>query len=329
MPTSRIPLAFLLCGLLAASCRESRKPPAYYFWKTDASVGAEDRRYLPDSSTAYVRLFDVAAENGRAVPIAPAEASAKPGVQVIPVVYITQEALRVISPRDAARQIHALVLAREKLIADREVREWQFDCDWTPRTESRYFALLDRLKELEPGRILSATIRLHQLSPKIGRPPVDRGILMLYGFENPADYKETNSIFDPERAKPYLRNLKDYPIPLDLALPVFSWGVVFYQGRFRHLIREKADEIPQKLTRLDSPFSKAQWFRADSNIWIGPDRIPAGSEIRLEATGPESARAARSLVDITKPPFAKDARIVLFDFHSALSYPVSEIEAAF
>jgi len=91
---------------------------------------------------------------------------------------------------------------------------------------------------------LSATIRLHQVkySAKTGIPPVNRGLLMVYNMGNLKDPSAVNSILDVEELKKYITNLHGYPLPLDVALPLFSWTVLFrdnsFKGLFNDLTRE-------------------------------------------------------------------------------------------
>ncbi len=69
-------------------------------------------------------------------------------------------------------------------------REIQIDCDWTERTRNAYFQLLTALKR-EPflqGKILSATIRLHQVKyvQRSGIPPADRGRVCFFLLDAPS-----------------------------------------------------------------------------------------------------------------------------------------------
>jgi hypothetical protein len=76
---------------------------------------------------------------------------------------------------------------------------------------------------------LTATIRLHQYAQpgKTGVPPADRGMLMPYNVGKIAEPGDVNSIFDEATAEPYFRGTKHYPLPLDIGLPAFAWGVQF------------------------------------------------------------------------------------------------------
>jgi hypothetical protein len=54
-------------------------------------------------------------------------------------------------------------------------------------------------------------------------PPADYGVLMVYNTGNPQQHPERNPILDLRDVKPYLRWLKDYPLPMAAAYPAFSW----------------------------------------------------------------------------------------------------------
>jgi hypothetical protein len=116
-----------------------------------------------------------------------------------------------------------------------EIREIQLDCDWTESTKESYQKLCQLVKtELATRNIqLSLTIRLHQMQET--PPPADRGVLMLYNTGALKNPNTNNSILDIEDIKPYLRKTT-YPIPLDYAYPVFSWGVKFNRNKFVSIV---------------------------------------------------------------------------------------------
>ncbi len=90
------------------------------------------------------------------------------------------------------------------------------------------------------GIVLSATIRLHQIKyfQKTGVPPVQRGMLMYYNMGEVQNVNAINSILDNQVGRQYLANLRDYPLPLDVALPLFQWGVLFRNNRMIKLINQ-------------------------------------------------------------------------------------------
>jgi hypothetical protein len=60
---------------------------------------------------------------------------------------------------------------------------------------------------------------------RTGVPPVDRGMLMFYNMGRFSADPEARAIFDLESARRYLARISSYPLPLDLALPMWSWTV--------------------------------------------------------------------------------------------------------
>ena len=101
---------------------------------------------------------------------------------------------------------------------------------------------------------ISATIRLHQIKflAKTGVPPVSKGLLMCYNMGNLKNPATKNSIIETEELKKYIDNLAAYPLPLDVALPLFNWKVLFRNNTYAGLIQNLPDSL------LTNPFiSKA------------------------------------------------------------------------
>ena len=124
-----------------------------------------------------------------------------------------------------------------------KINELLIDCDWTATTKTKYFQLIKQLKTQLNNKSnkqlkITTTIRLHQIkfSEKTGIPPADKGLLMAYNTGDLNDPQTINSILDINVLKTYLSNLKAYPLQLDLALPIFSWGIVKRDGQAVQLI---------------------------------------------------------------------------------------------
>ncbi len=127
-----------------------------------------------------------------------------------------------------------------------KISELLIDCDWTASTKIKYFQLIKQLKtQLNKLNVqsnkqlkITTTIRLHQIkfSEKTGIPPADKGVLMAYNTGDLSDPQTINSILDINVLKQYLSELKTYPLPLDVALPIFSWGIVKRDGQAVQLI---------------------------------------------------------------------------------------------
>ena len=164
------------------------------------------------------------------------------GIEVVPTVFILNECMAK-ETSGLAHKIAARILQMNETHDVLNVREVQIDCDWTRRTERRFFAFMDSLRsELQAKGIrLSSTIRLHQLSQKA--PPADRGVLMVYNTGDFTDINCQKPILDAEVVGPYLKYLASYPLPLSAAYPLFSWQILFRGKRFVGIIHGK-DEYP-------------------------------------------------------------------------------------
>jgi hypothetical protein len=115
--------------------------------------------------------------------------------------------------------------------------EIQFDCDWTPSTKDKYFTFLRACKKRFNDKTISATIRLYPFKyrKEMGVPPVDKGMLMCYNVGNIQHNDGINSIFDLKEIQKYLPAKFTYPLPLDYALPIFSWGASYRNGQLNAL----------------------------------------------------------------------------------------------
>lgn len=234
---------FLLLLILSACTHKPQNQRAVYFWKTTLDLGEKDSLLLGHANikTIYLRLFDLDydANKQRVDIVAPLSFNKKPfaGITYIPVVYITNKALQnTESEKIPELAIHILKKVTSIFLKNEiTFPELQIDCDWTESTREKYFRLLAIIKDAlhKENKLLSATIRLHQVkySHITGIPPVDRGMLMYYNMGKIAAGNSKNSIFNKADAEKYTPYISSYSLPLDLALPVFSWGIQTRRGR--------------------------------------------------------------------------------------------------
>lgn len=254
--------SIFLLQIATISCNHSPHPRGalrgFYYWKTNFILSDTLRQSLVNLKVEhlYVKYFDVTwdASLHQPVPVAlfDKKDSFPDGIKVSPVVFITLEALWNTSLDelpDLALKIGDLL---KKLTGEDEEQlsgEIQVDCDWTSQTRDKYFALLKALKKhpIFQSKTLSVTIRLHQAKyiNENGIPPADRGLLMCYNMGNLRDPAAKNSIIDPATFKSYTGRLKDYPIPLDIALPLFNWWVWFRNGQYYGLVH--SGNLPDEL----------------------------------------------------------------------------------
>jgi len=147
------------------------------------------------------------------------------------------------------------------------ITEIQLDCDWTKSTRDRYFQFLKAMKKANPGMTISCTVRLHQFrdGEKAGIPPVDRGTLMCYNVAPPKDLNVKDAIFDQDLVLGYLKN-GDYPLPLEAALPLFSWGALFHENQFKGLA-SGLSESDVKGNLLFSPISEGKYRFMEDTVF--------------------------------------------------------------
>lgn len=217
---------------------------SFYFWKTTYNISDFERNYLDSLQVEklYVRFFDVDIKNNKAIPVGEINILQKnKNKQIIPVVFITNETFKILDEKKIetlAKNIEKEIKFIYPKISDEKIQEIQFDCDWTNSTQQKYFYFLKQFKKHNSQLIISATIRLHQIKDKMqtGIPPIDKGVLMYYATSNPIDFKTENSILENNIANNYIKEIKKYPINLDIALPIYSWAIVENQIGEKRLI---------------------------------------------------------------------------------------------
>lgn len=246
----------LLVWILFFSCGPKQQVPvSFYYWKTTLDIDDSSKAVLSNtnSTTLYLRYFDVGIVDNEIVPIAPILNVTSENVivdTIIPVVYIKNEIMLMsdLNVDDLVTKIAAYI-GRINNQHRKYIAELQFDCDWSEHSKQNYFLFLEKIKN-KFDLPISATIRLHQVKfpTKSGIPPVDRGVLMYYNM-NPIKYSGVNSIYDASTAKQYVKYLKSYSLPLDIALPIFSWAILERNERVVQLIRkvdwEDLRQIPE------------------------------------------------------------------------------------
>ena len=227
---------------------------SFYHWKSHFDLTEVEKNYCHHLNVhkLYVRLFDVDWDEAThfPTPVGAIDTFSKTGFEIIPTVFITNKTFLQLPDNQidtlvqlVLNKINAYFIQSASLEKGKAFNEIQIDCDWTGTTRDRFFAFLKKLKILSNKKI-SATIRLHQVKfkDKTGVPPVDAGVLMVYNMGNLEDTSTKNSILDVSILKTYITNLKKYPIKLDIALPIFSWGVVTRDGEVVKLINNLDDK---------------------------------------------------------------------------------------
>lgn len=271
---SRLLIISILLPVIISSCGEpATVNKGFYFWRTE-SIQPQERTFLYQQNIqkVYARLMDIDwNEVQGAIPVSQTNVEELHydlthydtlKVQVIPVIFITNKTFERIDAKEipllAKRIVRRCLPAYDSTDVAYETRNYysqykqrltppeiQFDCDWTVKTAQTFFKFLREVDALVPDSIdISSTIRLHQYKyfSKTGVPPVDRGMLMMYNISDPKKYSTVNSIFDAKEAKAYFTNNKKYPLPLDIALPSWSWCIIYRNNEFYQIENGLSEE---------------------------------------------------------------------------------------
>jgi hypothetical protein len=242
---------YLLVFLFFFNCQKKEKrtiTPAFHHWKSQLKISDFEQQYCAElgAKTLYLRFFDVDfnAENEFPEPIGELNFNKTSSInfdKIIPTIFITNRTLLKINDNkiDSLCGLisHKLDKNTEGSIFQNKIQEILIDCDWTEKTQNKYFHLINQLKQLTNKKIIT-TIRLHQIKfkDKTGVPPADKGLLMAYNTGDLSDPQTINSILDISVLKSYIANLDNYPLILDVALPIFSWAIVQRDGQAVQLI---------------------------------------------------------------------------------------------
>lgn len=232
--------------LVFNSCSDSNPETGFYYWKTVFKIDTMEHRALKEikAKSIYTRIMDIDFDPSgvQAVPISPITfPQPVPKEQaLIPVVFINQ---RIFSEMDSlqiralANKIVPFVSAKIKQAGKEKFNELQLDCDWTQSSRDKFFYLLKYLQELPDlkGIVVSSTLRLHQVKNTVtsGIPPVKKATLMCYNMGNLRQFGNQNSILNQQDLNTYLGGtLRNYPMEMDIALPLFQWFVVFRNNSY-------------------------------------------------------------------------------------------------
>lgn len=331
---------YLLCFIFTLiQCKHSPRQvqPAFYHWQTDMDLTRSEIDYLAalQVQKIYAKFFDVDWDANRqeAIPLASIniQAANLPPFQVIPTIFITNRTMLNIKEKDIpilAEKITTKIRTLYQTLQDQTLTEIQLDCDWTPKTRDKYFTLIKNINQIVQNKNieLSATIRLHQVKffEKTGVPPVQKGMLMFYNMGNVSDINIQNSILDMNIAKDYFVNFDHYPLTLDLALPIFAWGVLIRDDKMIKLINNLRDE--QLADRERFIKTEKNLFQVIKSTYLDGYYLYEGDKVRLEQVSLEDlTEAAKDLEKLMSNP---DLTISFYHLDTSVikHYPYESLE---
>ena len=300
-----LPFVVLMTMFFSACTPKRSHSVDFYYWKSKFAIGETEREYFSrlDSKRLFLRLFDVDLENGNAVPVGQIQSFGKEqlprdDVRVIPVVFITNRTfLQYADDKGIDNLVSNVCSGIDHFMQAAQVayNEIQIDCDWTMATRDAYFHFLKALAK-HSGRHISCTLRLHQIRDrqKTGVPPVDRGSLMCYATSSPLEGMSRNSILDMDLLKSYTANINDYPLPFDVILPIYSWGIVTnHLGKVKLLNGLTADDLQTPMfEKIDE-----NMYKVKEDGFLQGMYINKGFTIKIEAIGQELLAEAKQYLE--------------------------------
>ena len=181
--------------------------------------------------------------------------------------------------------------AKNKIVS----QEIQIDCDWTLESKGNYLKFIERFKKLSHKK-LSATIRLHQVKyfKKTKIPNVDSGVLMYYNMGSIAPDAK-NSIYSSKIAEKYLKSLKKYPLHLDFALPIYSWGVHIRDGKvigLRSKLNVSELKKDKNFEQIDAIFFKVKKSNYKNGVFYEEN-----DKLKIEAISAEDLKEMAQELD--------------------------------
>ena len=236
---NKIILFSFLRIVMISSCTNdntSHENISFYHWKSKAIFNKSHQKAINIAQTnkIYLHYFDIenlhepTRSNDGIFPtyVLKSVTQEYQKFEIIPVVYIAN---RVFKAKDLnitflSNRIKKLINQISKVQFNKEFKQIQIDCDWTGSTRGAYFKLL---KQLQNHFEIDVTVRLHQIKykKKTGVPPVKKGTLMLYNVGDLKN-KQQNSILESSIVKQYINSETDYPLSLNIGLPLFSQTIV-------------------------------------------------------------------------------------------------------
>ncbi len=309
-------LAFLCILLTQCRHKPHRVTTAFYHWRTTLAWSAAMQTYTEQArvSTIYLRVLDVDWLEGELTPSPVANFtvvdSIPSSVAIIPVIFLTNRTFEQIT----AEQIPILAqnIAQQTYNWTAHAQQIQFDCDWTQATRARYFAFLEACRT-QFKTTISATVRLHQVKylSQTGIPPVTRGLLMAYNTGDLDDPTAQNTILELSVLRQYLGQLSAYPLPLDVALPVFSWGVLYRDGRAIRLFYplNALDFEQEDVKKIFVKNPQSRFYELQQNAYFRGQYLYADDQIRLESV---NATTLKTAAEMLAPLIRNDSLSVAF-----------------
>lgn len=300
-------LIFLLFSTFACSEPSLEVKRGIYFWENDTESFSTGNRAALDSlkiEKIYIKVFEVDRIKGTNKPIAKSSLQLDPASlenrEVIPCIYLLNKVFIESSKKELDDLADNVVHLTQKFLTEKlgdrtkiPFSEIQLDCDWSEKSQGNYFYFIRKVKERSKKQI-SCTLRLYpyKFHQKMGIPPCDRAVLMCYNLLSPLKNPRKNTILDTEEMAKYLDTKFDYPIPLDVALPVYSWMQCYDGTRFKGIVKGPVEPYKELLLHTEG-----LWYYMKSDTVLVDVYLRQGDRIKLERV---SERELSKAIEIIK-----------------------------
>lgn len=317
---------FLVLIFIFTQCQQAKDikkvERSFYYWKTVYSLNQEEKNLLDSLQVGklFIRYFDVDWDETTKQPIpkAPITFENIPEYKIVPVIFVTNKTMLNIQQKDLPQLAKNIIFRIESLHTEQwpDFEEVQIDCDWSEKSRNNYFGLLLELKKIMGvSKVISATIRLHQVkfSKRTGVPPVDKGVLMVYNMAALNDVNTFNSIFDADIINQYIDNLGDYPLNLDLAFSIYNQNVLFRAGQYIGVWRDKNIFDPKMASGHFEHLAKNQ-YKCLKDTFIHNISVKKEDIIRVEKSDTEETK---NVYRTMQNQLKRDTfTLILFDINS-------------
>ncbi len=313
---------FVLLMLFVGACKSPAKSGvniSFYYWKTQFQLNSFEKDLLiqNDVKRLYVRYFDINLirknDANTALPqavISFEKQDIPQGIEIIPVVYIKNKVME-----NATINLDSLAKNTGDLINlintqnNITIHHIQLDCDWSLETKDRFFDFIEKLKTYTKIDI-GSTLRLHQVKyyGKTGIPDVDTPVLMYYNMLA-VNANGHNAIYDQKTASRYNGSLANYPKPLNVAIPIYSWFVHSRSGTIIELFSKKPISTIKENEKLN-PVSDHIFEVKENHIFWGT-YLKKGDLLKYDAVSKSGIRTI--LEDLNEYLNSPPTEIILYD----------------
>ncbi|WP_018343606.1 hypothetical protein [Cytophaga aurantiaca] len=334
-PYKPLLLVCLFASILFA-CKTKEKPSqitnAIYVWNERSGYNYfsdEELNFIKVNNIqqVYCKLADVSwDETDHAYPHdinqLPGDRVLQTFINIVPCIFM-ENSVMLKSTKPELEYMAQKIAARIKNF-DKHTKICQVDCDWSAASKDNYFFFLEKMKQHLDSTKLSVTLRLYQYKypEKTGVPPADRVTLMLYNFNSPTVYRQENSIFDKAEASKYITG-KKYALPMDFALPAFSWNVVYdHEDKFAGFLKLSGDFDKIEYLKL----VKDHVYEVTADTVIDAYYLRKGYKLKFEEVNHKKLKEAYSLIDKFKN--TDTFSVALFDLNYETLKKITEEDHA-